>query len=72
MLDDQIIMIFVFSNRKKKIKKIKRRIEEGVGNVDEQDPFEMFITSTSIRYCFYNETHKILGNTFGMCVLQVG
>ena len=30
----------------------------------------MFISSTKIRYCYYSETHKILGNTFGMCVLQ--
>jgi N-acetyltransferase 10 len=22
------------------------------------------------RYCYYKETHKILGQTFGMCVLQ--
>ena len=30
----------------------------------------MFVASTSIRYCYYKETHKILGNTFGMVVLQ--
>lgn len=23
------------------------------------------------RYCYYNETQNILGNTYGMCVLQV-
>ena len=23
-----------------------------------------------LRYCYYKETHKILGNTFGMAVLQ--
>jgi len=22
------------------------------------------------RYCFYHETQNILGNTYGMCVLQ--
>ena len=37
----------------------------------QEDPFELFISSTKIRYCYYSETHKILGNTFGMCVLQV-
>lgn len=24
------------------------------------------------RYCFYHETQNILGNTYGMAVLQVG
>ena len=33
-------------------------------------PFELFISSTSIRYCYYKDTHKILGNTFGMLILQ--
>ena len=23
------------------------------------------------RYCYYKDTHKILGNTYGMLVLQV-
>ena len=38
--------------------------------IDEENPFEMFIASTNIRYSYYHETHKILGNTYGMCVLQ--
>ena len=42
----------------------------GVGG--QEDPFELFISATKIRFCYYAETHKILGNTFGMCVLQVG
>lgn len=37
----------------------------------EQNPFVIFLSCTKIRYCYYKETHKILGNTFGMCVLQV-
>lgn len=36
----------------------------------QDDPFELFLSSTKIRYCYYSETHKILGNTYGMCVLQ--
>ena len=30
----------------------------------------MFINATNIRYCMYSESHRILGQTFGMCVLQ--
>ena len=37
----------------------------------EDDPFDLFIAATHIRYCYYSETFKILGSTFGMCVLQV-
>src|SRR5690606_11429977 len=34
------------------------------------DPFELFVSSTTIRWAFYKDTHKILVNTYGMCVLQ--
>ena len=27
----------------------------------QEDPFELFISSTKIRFCYYHETHKILG-----------
>lgn len=30
----------------------------------------MFLSLTNIRYCYYKETEKILGNTYGMCILQ--
>jgi N-acetyltransferase 10 len=50
---------------------IKRQIARGQREVDEEDPFELFVSSTNIRYTYYKETEKILGTTFGMCVLQV-
>lgn len=53
------------------MKKLSKKIKSGQINVDENDPFELFISSTTIRYCYYSETPKILGNTYGMCVLQV-
>ncbi|KAJ1752604.1 N-acetyltransferase 10 [Coemansia sp. RSA 1821] len=58
------------SHRKKREAKIKRDIKRGVREANQEDPFEMFITVTDIRYTYYKETHKILGNTYGMCVLQ--
>lgn len=30
----------------------------------------MFMSSKEIKYCYYKDTHKILGQTHGMCVLQ--
>nr|UXY87049.1 N-acetyltransferase 10 [Cryptomonas sp.] len=31
---------------------------------------ENFLSVTKIQYCYYNEINKILGNTFGMCILE--
>ncbi|KAJ3081553.1 N-acetyltransferase 10 [Quaeritorhiza haematococci] len=58
------------SHRKKRMKQIKSQIARGIREADEDDPFELFVSSTSIRYTYYKETEKILGNTYGMCVLQ--
>lgn len=35
-----------------------------------EDPFELFLSGTTIRFCYYKESQKILGSTYGMCVLQ--
>lgn len=59
------------SNRKKRESKIKRDIKKGVREANEEDPFELFVSVTNIRYTYYKESEKILGNTYGMCVLQV-
>ena len=58
------------SHRKKREAKIKRDVKRGIREPNEQDPFEIFITVTDIRYTYYKESHKILGQTYGMCVLQ--
>ncbi|XP_072031061.1 RNA cytidine acetyltransferase-like [Amphiura filiformis] len=58
------------SHRKKRMKQLQKKIRSGTLDVNEDDPFELFIAATNIRYCYYSETHKILGNTYGMCVLQ--
>lgn len=74
------------SHRKKREAKIKRDVKRGIREANEHDPFEIFITVTDIRYTYvsaislefvtltpqsyYKESEKILGNTFGMLVLQ--
>lgn len=59
-----------YSHRKKRENKIKNDIKRGIRDVNKEDPFELFITVTNIRYAYYKETQNILGNTYGMCVLQ--
>ncbi|KAJ3360659.1 N-acetyltransferase 10, partial [Kappamyces sp. JEL0680] len=58
------------SHRKKRMNQIKKEIARGTRDADEDDPFELFVSSTNIRYAYYKETDRILGNTYGMCVLQ--
>jgi len=52
------------------MRQIKKAVQRGLHDPNKDDPFEMFVSSTEIRYCYYKETHKVLGNTFGMCILQ--
>ena len=52
------------------MKQMQKKIKAGTLDVKD-NPFELFIAATNIRYCYYSETHKILGNTYGMCILQV-
>uniref|UniRef100_T1K0U0 RNA cytidine acetyltransferase n=1 Tax=Tetranychus urticae TaxID=32264 RepID=T1K0U0_TETUR len=49
---------------KEKNKKNKKR------KFDPEDPFEIFVRSTSIRWCYYHETDRILGNSFDLLVIQ--
>lgn len=58
------------SHRKKREKKIKKEVKRGIRDADTEDPFELFVSTQNIRYVYYKETEKILGNTFGMCILQ--
>lgn len=58
------------SHRQKREAKIKKDIKRGIRDVNDQDPFEAFIANQHIRYVYYKETDKILGNTYGMCILQ--
>jgi len=44
------------------MKQLQKKIKSGKLDVNEDDPFELFIASTNIRYAYYHETHKILGN----------
>ena len=53
------------------MKQIKKMMQGACWMLKQEDPFTLFVASTNIRYCYYADSHKILGNTFGMCVLQV-
>ncbi|KAI5462131.1 GNAT acetyltransferase 2-domain-containing protein [Mariannaea sp. PMI_226] len=58
------------SHRKKREQKIKKEIRRGIREPNSEDAFELFVSLNNIRYTYYKETDKILGQTFGMCILQ--
>ncbi|ESK96679.1 nucleolar atpase [Moniliophthora roreri MCA 2997] len=58
------------THRKKREAKMKRDVKRGIREPNEQNPFEIFVTVTDIRYTYYKESHKILGHTYGMLILQ--
>ncbi|KAL4195527.1 hypothetical protein AMTRI_Chr05g73770 [Amborella trichopoda] len=62
--------LFLSSHKKKRMKQLKKMMQRGLLDPEKDDPFSLFVTSTEIRYCYYSETENILGNTFGMCILQ--
>lgn len=58
------------THRKKRMKEIKTAQARGLYDNERDDPFDLFISSTNIRWTYYKETEKVMGQTFGMCVLQ--
>src|SRR6218665_2459653 len=52
------------------MRQLQKKMKMGVELDNLEDMFETFIAQTNIRYSYYNETHKILGTTYGMLVLQ--
>ena len=68
------------THRMKRMKKLKRDKARGLakgnsnsgsgGSDPTVDNFELFLTSTEINWCYYRDTHRVLGSTVGMLVLQ--
>ena len=62
--------LFLSSHRKKRMRQIRKLLQRGLLDAEKEDPFSLFMASTNIRYTYYSESHAVLGQTFGMCVLQ--
>ncbi|KAL6558902.1 hypothetical protein OROMI_019252 [Orobanche minor] len=58
------------SHKKKRAKQVKKLMQRGLLDPEKLDPFSLFIETTGITYCLYRDSERILGNTFGMCILQ--
>lgn len=62
--------LYLSSHKRKRMKQLKKMMQRGLVDPEKEDPFSLFMASTQIRYCYYSESQNILGNTYGMCVLQ--
>ena len=58
------------THRIKRMKKIKRDKARGLLNDDDADAFELFLSQGSISWVFYKESHRVLGRTVDLLVLQ--
>ncbi|KAI0493619.1 hypothetical protein KFK09_023740 [Dendrobium nobile] len=58
------------SHKKKRSKQVKKYMQRGLLDPEKVDAFSLFIESTNITYCLYKDSERVLGNTFGMCILQ--
>ncbi|GFE53064.1 tRNA(Met) cytidine acetyltransferase [Babesia ovis] len=58
------------SNARKRHKIQKKLAYRGLYDEATEDPYELFVRTTDIRYCYYKESQKVLGQTFGFLILQ--
>lgn len=63
--------ILYYSHKKKRAKQIKKLMQRGLMDPEKADPFSLFLETSDITYCLYRDSERVLGNTFGMCILQV-
>jgi len=57
------------THKKKRMKKLQKKLK-GLKTEADMDNFELFLSQTNINWCYYKDTHRVLGTTVGMLVLQ--
>ncbi|KAB7507756.1 RNA cytidine acetyltransferase [Armadillidium nasatum] len=55
---------------KRKLKELEKEIKSGKTTISRDNALGVFMLSTAITFTSFMETEKILGRTFGMCVIQ--
>ncbi|XP_057416267.1 RNA cytidine acetyltransferase 1 [Lotus japonicus] len=58
------------SHKKKREKKVKQLMQRGLLDREKVDSFSLFVETGELSYCLYKDSERILGNTYGMCILQ--
>ncbi|KAK4317649.1 hypothetical protein Pmani_011271 [Petrolisthes manimaculis] len=55
---------------RKQLKKLEKNLKSGKCDISKENAFDVFMLSTGVKYCCFNDSQSILGNTYGMCVIQ--
>lgn len=58
------------SHQKKRRRAISKLMKQGLYEKTTEDPFELFLTKSDIRFCYYKDSEKVLGSNFDILVLQ--
>lgn len=58
------------SHQTKRKKEISKLMKQGLYERTTDHPFEKFLTKSDIRFCYYRDTHKILGSNYDVLILQ--
>ena len=58
------------SHQMKRKKDISKLMKQGLYEKESDNPFDVFLTSSNIRYCYYKETQNILGSNNDILILQ--
>ncbi|KAK4532580.1 hypothetical protein CCYA_CCYA13G3437 [Cyanidiococcus yangmingshanensis] len=60
------------SHRRKRLRQLRKQLRRSRAAVDpsSEDLFELFVSTANIRFAYYAESDKVLGNTYGLLVLQ--
>ena len=58
------------SHKKKRLRQMTKLKQRGSYDPKNDSNFDLFTSSTNLRYLYYKDSEKILGQTFGMLVLQ--
>ncbi|KAL1209886.1 RNA cytidine acetyltransferase 2 [Cardamine amara subsp. amara] len=60
----------ISSHKQKRSKQLKRLRERGQLDPEKLDAFSRLLDVGNVTHCLYKDSERILGNTFGMCILQ--
>lgn len=74
------------THAQKRMRQVQDKVKKGIADNDtvflishplyfpsfppQEDPFDLFIGTSNIRFAYYKDSHKILGSTYGILVLQ--
>ncbi|CAN1345012.1 RNA cytidine acetyltransferase 1 [Linum perenne] len=60
----------ISSHAKKRSKQTKKWMQQGLLDPEKVDAFQLFMETGGLTHCHYKDSERVLGNTFGMCILQ--